>query len=521
MFCIKCGNQLPENSLFCPKCGSKVAESNTNISEEDNNTYQKVLVGQPGQSIPIRRKKTKAYILVGIAALTLIFGFFLWHSYGTVYWYESTGELIDSQGYFTFAKETPQRHLPSDEKWEYIKWDMRTDGNDITYVAVRQPSTEYLKTKVFQIITYDRYNQPLGTGSGVLISSTGQFVTNSHVMENAFYAKAYFDIKTKDSAYTVFDVVGTYIYEQNKDIYFGKLKNFKLTDSTKPLEFASSYSEGDKCYTAGYPNSSTTMQIAVGNVQGVSSSLYDKIYTGATYIESDAFVAPGSSGGALINDHMQVIGITSQQHTDDKGNFVSSLSLEADIVNTYKAQINKATLQDLAISLNSDEKTFIAFFKQYCSYNNVGVSDDKSEFEYEYEEEGVNSNQRNYIYKSRFICELDGSIDYTRLLDFEDDEGYVAWIEGPYSENNGIKNCDFYFRYRWSSGEWYKIKASCRYYNSDLQSTMKYYTKESSSGITISDGNLQYAKELYNQMYEWLDKEIKDEASKWSKKSVN
>ena len=44
MYCRKCGNQIPNDSLFCPKCGTDVAEENDKVTngEQDILTPEQV-----------------------------------------------------------------------------------------------------------------------------------------------------------------------------------------------------------------------------------------------------------------------------------------------------------------------------------------------------------------------------------------------------------------------------------------------------------------------------------------------
>lgn len=56
---------------------------------------------------------------------------------------------------------------------------------------------------VFQIVTKTLGGQVYARGSGVVINSDGWFITNSHVMEGAYYADAYFEIPNAESGESV------------------------------------------------------------------------------------------------------------------------------------------------------------------------------------------------------------------------------------------------------------------------------------------------------------------------------
>ena len=51
------------------------------------------------------------------------------------------------------------------------------------------------------------------------------------------------------------------------------------------------------------------------------SSLYDKLYSGISYIGSTSYVAPGSSGGILLNDNLEVLGMTTIGTYKDNDDF--------------------------------------------------------------------------------------------------------------------------------------------------------------------------------------------------------
>ena len=36
MYCKKCGNQIPNDSLFCPKCGADVTEENDKVTNGEH-----------------------------------------------------------------------------------------------------------------------------------------------------------------------------------------------------------------------------------------------------------------------------------------------------------------------------------------------------------------------------------------------------------------------------------------------------------------------------------------------------
>lgn len=91
MFCSKCGNELPIDSIFCPKCGNKIEkEQSSQKSEENRNLSDEKLESQKKSFEPlsspldqakyesetdslfgIKISKTKSVIIMGILLLSL------------------------------------------------------------------------------------------------------------------------------------------------------------------------------------------------------------------------------------------------------------------------------------------------------------------------------------------------------------------------------------------------------------------------------------------------------------------
>ena len=211
-------------------------------------------------------------------------------------------------------EEMPNVELPeSSEKWEYTEWDQTSAGNEFVYEAKREPNKNYFIGNVFQIVLKDEKGDVLGSGSGFVINQDGWFVTNNHVMEYGYSAVAFFDIK--DSAngqqYMQLNIIGGAYNDAEKDIFVGKLEGYsKISKYYKNIGFTEEYAQEETSYSVGYPNSSTKLQINAGTISEEYSDIYSKI-KGVYYILSDSYIAPGSSGGILVNENFEVIGITS------------------------------------------------------------------------------------------------------------------------------------------------------------------------------------------------------------------
>lgn len=268
-----------------------------------------------------------------------------------IVWEDHDGTVLAEQ-FILEGDPKPERDFPpSSPGWVYTKWD-ETEGTDqITYRAQREPDLSYFTGNVFQIVVNDAAGNPLGVGSGFVFHKNGWFITNDHVMKDAHSAQAYFDIKdsVEGNRYTILNILGGVYHDEKKDVFVGKLEGYeKLADHFQDIAFTEEYTQGDVCYSVGYPNSSVTMEINKGTVQEEYSNIYDKI-DGKYYILSDCYIAPGSSGGILVNEDFQVIGITTMGLYSDesKTEYVSGGSIPTYIFIQRTKDLRASDIQPL------------------------------------------------------------------------------------------------------------------------------------------------------------------------------
>ena len=136
-------------------------------------------------------------------------------------------------------------------------------------------------------------------GSGVIVSENGYVLTNNHVIENADDIQ----IVLSDNRVTSARIVGT---DPDTDL---ALLQLDITDGLPTALFAAeeSLAVGDVVLAIGNPfgiGQTVTMGIvsAVGREQ-------QAIATFADFIQTDAAINAGNSGGALINTRGELVGI--------------------------------------------------------------------------------------------------------------------------------------------------------------------------------------------------------------------
>ncbi len=142
--------------------------------------------------------------------------------------------------------------------------------------------------------------QAKGQGSGVIISEDGYIVTNNHVIDGAEKLEVTLNDNRKFNA----RVIGT---DPNTDIALLKIPATKLS----PIIFGNSdnVKVGEWVLAVGNPfglNSSVTAGIVSAKARGINKGNNLGI---ESFIQHDAAVNPGNSGGALVNVDGELIGI--------------------------------------------------------------------------------------------------------------------------------------------------------------------------------------------------------------------
>ncbi|MGW9686567.1 S1C family serine protease [Flagellimonas sp. 2504JD1-5] len=149
----------------------------------------------------------------------------------------------------------------------------------------------------------------IGTGSGVIISPDGYIVTNNHVIANASQLEVSLNNKKTYEA----EVIGT---DTSSDIALLKI------DVDRPLPYlafgdSDNSRVGEWVLAVGNPFSLTSTVTA-----GIISAKARSLTLGQqSFIQTDAAVNPGNSGGALVNTNGDLIGINTAI-TSQTGSYV-------------------------------------------------------------------------------------------------------------------------------------------------------------------------------------------------------
>lgn len=202
-----------------------------------------------------------------------------------------------------------------------------------------------------------------GIGSGVIVSKEGYILTNYHVVSGADEI----EVKLHDGRDFEAEVVGT---DSLSDVAVIRLKEKVFDLPVAYLGDSEKLRPGDWAIAIGNPFSLTSTVTA-----GIISALGRSMDGGAKYenfIQTDAAVNPGNSGGALVDIEGQVIGINTMIYSRSGGymgiSFAIPINMARNVMEDliYKGKVVRGwigvTIQDLnratrdALDLTNDQK---------------------------------------------------------------------------------------------------------------------------------------------------------------------
>lgn len=146
----------------------------------------------------------------------------------------------------------------------------------------------------------------VSTGSGVILSQDGYIVTNNHVIEDA----SKIEVTLNDNRSYIAELVGA---DPAYDLALLKVEDQDLPFSV--FGDSESLAIGEWVLAVGNPfnlNSTVTAGIVSAKARNINILEYDpnqQIFPVESFIQTDAAVNPGNSGGALVNTRGELIGI--------------------------------------------------------------------------------------------------------------------------------------------------------------------------------------------------------------------
>ena len=189
----------------------------------------------------------------------------------------------------------------TDKNFDGIIIDTKSSGKKSAQSAYEKVSDSTVAILTFEDKISSEENAE-GQGTGIIVSSDGYIVTNSHVIGDSKTAYKYQIINNDGKKYTA-NVVG---YDTRTDLAVLKIKGKDL----KPVHFVKKghLQVGEDIIAVGNPGGLDFQNsLTKGIVSAKDRTLDDST---VSYIQTDAAVNPGNSGGPLCNLYGEVIGIT-------------------------------------------------------------------------------------------------------------------------------------------------------------------------------------------------------------------
>jgi serine protease Do len=245
------------------------------------------------------------YLGLGIAGgmIPFAFGFFLSNNYDT----PLSEQVIDGN---RLAKTVSYNGMP-------VEGASFVEASENTINSVVHVTTKVVRTQVQRDPFYEFFYGPgtggrefkqygSGSGSGVIVSSEGYIVTNNHVIQDASEIEV---ILNDNSKYTA-TVIGT---DPSTDIAVLKID----APGLRPISIGNSddLRVGEWVLAVGNPfNLTSTVTAGIVSAKARNINLLSDRTSNTnvpieSFIQTDAAVNPGNSGGALVNTKGELIGI--------------------------------------------------------------------------------------------------------------------------------------------------------------------------------------------------------------------
>jgi serine protease Do len=149
-----------------------------------------------------------------------------------------------------------------------------------------------------------------GLGSGVIVSNDGYILTNNHVIDNA----TKIDVELSDRRIVSGKLIGA---DPASDLAVVKIDQKGL--AVLPIGDSNAMRVGDVVLAVGNPMGvGQTVTMGIVSAKGRSTGLGDGSYE--DFLQTDAAINTGNSGGALVNTAGELVGINSQILSPSGGN---------------------------------------------------------------------------------------------------------------------------------------------------------------------------------------------------------
>jgi len=232
------------------------------------------------------------YLLIGVLS-----GFI------SIFFYNYYDESKITFNDLNYNNSIPVNYLHSNKNSISTDFTVAAEKTIDAVVHVKNTSRSSSNTPSWYRFFYEEENdipERIGTGSGVIVSPDGYIITNNHVIDG--YSEI--EITTNNNKSYKASLIGT---DPGTDIAVLKIN----TDSMLPyISFGDSDNTkiGEWVLAVGNPfNLNSTVTAGIISAKSRDLNKYDN--KNESYIQTDAAVNKGNSGGALVNTNGQLIGI--------------------------------------------------------------------------------------------------------------------------------------------------------------------------------------------------------------------
>jgi Do/DeqQ family serine protease len=181
----------------------------------------------------------------------------------------------------------------------------------VVHVRTKSTVTPQANNPIMEYFYGGRYSQPRevkGFGSGVIITADGYIVTNNHVIEDAENV----EVKLNDNRVFEAEIVGR---DPSTDIALLKVKAsglpyIKYGDSDQ-LRLGEWVLAVGNPFSTNEFNLTSTVTAGIVSAKGRNLNILDSDLKIESFIQTDAALNMGNSGGALVDTKGLLVGITS------------------------------------------------------------------------------------------------------------------------------------------------------------------------------------------------------------------
>jgi serine protease Do len=279
----------------------------------------------------------KAKIYLGALFMALLGAAIALFAYSKIYEKPAITQVKDSSSIDMRDAQALLTSLSSQEGQIDFTYAAEKAVHAVVHVHTKSMMGAQAENPILEWFYGDRYSsrprEVQGYGSGVIISPDGYIITNNHVVENAENIEVILNDNRKFNA----KIVGR---DPSTDIALLKINSedlpyMKYGDSDQ-LRL------GEWVLAVGNPfNLTSTVTAGIVSAKGRSLGINDSDYRIESFIQTDAALNVGNSGGALVNTKGELVGITSAILSPSGAYAGNSFAIPINIVKKVVADLMK------------------------------------------------------------------------------------------------------------------------------------------------------------------------------------